>query len=284
MRKFLTPPEMTEAMLETAAAKCALPASRAFVLALLAGAYIGFAAHLATMVTTGSTEWVGVQRFLTGAVFSFGLMLAVIPGSELWTGNTMMIAGVADKRITAADMLRNWMIVYTGNLIGAVLLALLVVKGTGLTDGQFGATAIKIAYAKTAEPVYGIEHQYAYFFRGLLCNWLVCLAILIAMSAQDIGGKILGIFFPIMAFVASGFEHSVANMYFIPAGIFAKSFPAAVTASGLEPASLSVLGWGSMFTGNIIAVTLGNLAGGGLMVACAMLFAYGGKNRKQHVK
>ncbi len=283
MRKFLTPPEMTEAMLESAAAKCALPASRAFVLALLAGAYIGFAAHLATMVTTGSTEWIGVQRFLTGAVFSFGLMLAVIPGSELWTGNTMMIAGIADRRITAADMLRNWMIVYIGNLIGAVILALLVVKGTGLTDGQFGATAIKIAYAKTNEQVYGIEHQYAYFFRGLLCNWLVCLAVLIAMSAQDIGGKILGIFFPIMAFVASGFEHSVANMYFIPAGIFAKSFPAAAAASGLDAASLSALNWGSMFTGNIIAVTLGNLAGGGLMVACVMLFIHGGKKREQNL-
>ncbi|GAB1535520.1 formate/nitrite transporter family protein [Geovibrio sp. ADMFC3] len=284
MRKFLTPPEITQTMLEASASKCAMPAAKVFVLALLAGAYIGFAAHLATMVTTGSSEWIGVQRFLTGAVFSFGLMLAVIPGSELWTGNTMMIAGVMDRRITFGAMMRNWVIVYIGNLIGAALLAALIVKGTGLTDGQFGATAIKIAYAKTNESVYGIQHQYAYFFRGLLCNWLVCLAILIAMSAQDIAGKILGIFFPIMAFVASGFEHSVANMYFIPAGIFASAFPAAVSAGGFEPASLAALNWGTMFTGNIIAVTLGNLVGGGIFTACAMLFIYGGKKQENGIK
>jgi formate/nitrite transporter len=170
-------------------------------------------------------------------------------------------------------MLRNWSIVYLGNLVGSILLAFIIAQSSGLLAGPVGGTAISIAADKSSiAAVGGMDHNYAFFFRAIGCNWLVCLAVMMALAAQDISGKVLGIFFPIMAFVASGFEHSIANMYFIPAGIFAKSFPAAVEASKLAPEALAGLNWGSMFTQNIITVTLGNFVGGAIF--CGIVYWY----------
>jgi formate/nitrite transporter len=275
----LTPAQLANRLVEWGAEKKNVTGARLLILGFLAGVYIGFAAHLATVVATGDFAWIGLQKFFVGAVFSVGLMLVVIPGSELWTGNTMMTAAWLEKRLTLMDILRNWCFVYLGNLLGSVFLAWLIVSQTGLMDGAFGGTALQIASSKVSEEFTTTSHSSAYFFRALACNWLVCLAVLLAMAAKDIGGKILGIFFPIMAFVAAGFEHVVANMYFIPAGIFAKSLPLAREASGLDPVLLAQLNWWTLWQSNLLVVTLGNLVGGGFFVAAIYWWLYLRKNK-----
>ena len=272
--KYLTPKEIMQNLTDISETKAKSSVADLFLLSVLAGAYIGFAAHLATVIATGSTDWIGVKRFLIGAVFSVGLMLVIIPGSELWTGNNLMVAGLYSKRIGFVDIIRNWMIVYFGNFAGSVLIAFIIAKSSGLLDGAFGATALKISSAKINSEIYGISHNLAYFFRGIGCNWLVCLAVLIAISAQDISGKILGIFFPIMAFVASGFEHSIANMYFLTSGIFAKSFPNAVNLSGLSSDLISNINWFEMWANNLISVTLGNFVGGAIFTGTLYWWIY----------
>ena len=173
-----------------------------------------------------------------------------------------------------SGILYNWFWVYLGNLVGSVFLAWLIVAQTGIMDGPFGATALQIASAKVSQEVAGHSHNSAYLFRAIGCNWLVCLAVLQAMAAKDIGGKVLGIFFPIMAFVAAGFEHAIANMYFIPAGIFAASLENARVASGLDAGLINQLNWMSMWQNNMVAVTLGNLIGGGFFVGVAYWWLY----------
>jgi formate/nitrite transporter len=183
-----------------------------------------------------------------------------------------MIASLFEKKISITAMLKNWIIVFFGNFIGSVLVAIIIVKYGGLLDGAVGGTAIKIANAKINFTPHGVSHNVAYFFRAIGCNWLVCLAVLMAIASKDITGKIFAIFFPIMAFVASGFEHSIANMYFLSAGIFAKSFPTAVSFSGLNTSLLDSLNWVNIWSSNLIVVTLGNLVGGGFFVATFYYF------------
>ncbi len=274
MKNFLAPAELSAALVQWGQEKCAQPVARLLLLGFLAGVYIGFAAHLATVVGTGEFPWIGLKKFFVGAVFSVGLMLVIIPGSELWTGNTLMTTALLERKISLGAMLRNWWWVYLGNLAGSVFLAWLIVSQTGLLDGAFGGTAIQIASAKINHDVVGHSHNSAYFFRAIGCNWLVCLAVMLAMAAHDIGSKIVAIFFPIMAFVTAGFEHAIANMYFIPAGIFARNLPAARIASGLDSALIDQLSWGGMWQNNLIAVTLGNLVGGGVFVGAVYWWIY----------
>ncbi|MEA3544213.1 MAG: formate/nitrite transporter family protein [Thermodesulfobacteriota bacterium] len=274
MKSFLTPAELATSLVVWGEAKVRQTSLQLLVLGFLAGAYIGFAAHLATVVGTGDFSWIGMKKFLIGAVFSVGLMLVIIPGSELWTGNTMLTAAFLEKKVSFVQVMRNWFWVYLGNLLGSIFLAWMIVSQTGIMDGMFGGTALQIASAKISQEIVGHSHNSAYFFRAIGCNWLVCLAVLLALSAQDIGGKIAGVFFPIMAFVASGFEHVVANMYFIPAGIFAKDLPGACSASGLDAAVIDQLGWVVMWQNNLIAVTLGNFVGGGLFVGAVYWWLY----------
>jgi formate/nitrite transporter len=209
-----------------------------------------------------------------GAAFTVGLMLVVVAGAELFTGNNLMTVALCSRRIGLAGLLRNWGIVYAGNLVGSVALALIIVKGSALLAGPVGGTAITIAAAKVSgAQVEGVNHNVAFFFRGIGCNWLVCLAVVMAMASKSVAGKILGVFFPIMAFVASGFEHCVANMYFIPAGIFAAGFASAREACGLTALQLTSLNWVTMWTQNLIAVSLGNIVGGAIFVGVACFLA-----------
>jgi len=271
---FLGPVELAQAFVGVGERKACLPVSKMFLLAILAGVYIGFGAHLATTVGTGDLA-LGVKKLLMGAAFSVGLMLVVIPGAELFTGNNLMTVALCHGRIRLGDLFRNWAVVYAGNLVGSILLAVLIAAGSGLLNGPVGATAIGIARDKTAvAPIAHLDHNVAFFVRGIACNMLVCLAVMMAVASKDIAGKVLGIFFPIMAFVASGFEHSVANMYFIPAGIFAKAFPDAVAASRLTAEQLAGLNWASMWTCNIISVTAGNVVGGAIFVGVVYFFAH----------
>ena len=254
--------------------KAKLPISRMFLLGILAGAYIGFGAHLATTVATGEWESWGMKRFAVGAAFTVGLMLVVIAGAELFTGNNLMTVALCSKRIGMGGLLRNWLLVYVGNLVGSVVLALMIAKCSGLLAGPVGGMAIDIAAQKTSSAqIEGINHNFAFFFRGIGCNWLVCLAVLMAIASKSVSGKFLAVFFPITAFVACGFEHCVANMYFIPAGIFAKGFASARAASDVGAVQLAAMNWSTMWTQNLVSVTLGNIVGGGIFVGVSCYLA-----------
>lgn len=271
MKRFLAPAELSRTFIDIGKAKASLPAGRMIGLGILAGVFIGLAAHLATTVATGWTiagepALFGLKKFFIGAVFSTGLMMVIIPGSELFTGNNLMTVALCNRDIGFGEMLRNWVLVYLANLAGSLVLAYSIAWGTGLLSGNVGGTAISIAWSKVAASPGGVSHWVAYFFRAVWCNFLVCIAVMMAVAAQDIAGKVAAIFFPIMAFVSSGFEHIVANMYFIPAGIIAARFPAAVEASGLSAAEVAQLTWKSMITANFVPVTLGNIVGGGILV------------------
>ena len=251
-----TPPQVAQAMLSGMEGKAGLPLLKMFLLAVCAGAFIAFGAQAANVAAHNVTQ-VGLQRLVMGCVFPVGLMMVVLLGAELFTGNCMMVAALADGRIGMGKLLRNWVVVYLGNLVGAlVIVGLVNASGQlGYSDCGLAVLTIKIAATKCSLGFW------AAFCGGILCNILVCIAVLLAMASKDIVGKIAGIWFPIMAFVLSGFEHSVANMYYIPAGLLALANPtyaAAAQAAGVATEAVSVLG----LLSNLLPVTLGNIVGG----------------------
>lgn len=268
----LLPPEMAKRAEAIGVAKAGLSAPRLLVLGALAGAFIAFGAIFATVAATGSAGLpYGVGRALTGLVFCLGLVLVIVGGAELFTGNNLIVMALASGRITIGDVLRNWVLVYLGNLVGAVFVAALVFlaghhEGAG---GQVGLTALKIANAKCAIPF--VEA----FARGVLCNLLVCLAVWLCFSARSTADKVLAILFPISAFVAAGFEHCVANMYFVPIGLFirAGAGPEFWERAGTNPEAFAELGLGG-FMANLLPVTLGNIVGGALLVGVVYWFVY----------
>ena len=231
-------------------AKANLPVLQMFVLAVLAGAFIGLGAVAYTAVMTGVDASFGPAKLLGGMIFSLGLFLVIIGGAELFTGTALMVMAAVDRRITVGQLLRSWSVVYAGNVTGAGLLAL-VFGLSGLFDGQMGETAAKIPQAKAALlPIEALA-------RGALCNALVCLAVWLSFAARTAAGKILVILWPISAFVLLGLEHSVANMYFFPQGWLAGSQVTFKDAAA-----------------NLVWVTLGNVIGGAGGVALAYRFAY----------
>ena len=249
--------------------KATSPWFSVLVLGILAGAYIAFGGMLASTVTfdLASKMGTGFAKFMSGATFSLGLMLVVIAGAELFTGNNLMISSVMAGRIGFGKMLARWGVVYAANFIGAILLSLLFAY-SGLwktADGALGAYAVKVAATKSSLPF--LEA----LLRGVGCNWLVCLAVWMALASRQIIGKIFAIFFPIMGFVALGFEHSVANMYFIPTGIFLHTLMGVATPEGFTPESLS---WASFLVRNLLPVTLGNIVGGVFFVGMGYWGAY----------
>jgi formate transporter len=237
---------------------------QAFVLGVLAGAFIGLGAVLATLVGTDSSFGFGVTRWLAGIAFSLGLILVVIAGAELFTGNNLMVMAVASGQVTAGRLFRMWAIVYVGNFIGALSIVVMVVLAGWWTldDKAVGSSALSIAATKTALPFGTV------FFRGILANALVCLAVWLATGARSFTDKVFAIVPPIAAFVANGFEHSVANMYFIPIGFLLKD-KAGVT-STVNTSSLTVAG----FLRNLAASTLGNVVGGAVLVGIVYWFVY----------
>jgi formate/nitrite transporter len=250
-------------------AKATSPWFTVFVLGILAGSYIGFGGLLSTTVTFDmASKWgLGFTKILGGAAFSVGLMLVVIAGAELFTGNNLMVSSVMSKEITFGTMAERWGIVYLANFIGSILVALLFYfSGLWKTgDGALGAAAVKIACNKVT-----LSFGEA-LWRGIGCNWLVCLAVWMALAARQTIGKIFAIFFPIMAFVAIGFEHSVANMYFIPTGILLLNGAGLSLPQGLDP---NALGWISFLWNNLLPVTIGNIIGGAVFVGMSYWGAY----------
>jgi formate/nitrite transporter len=251
------------------------------VLGILAGAYIGFGGELANMIGHDAAKFVGagLAAFIKGAVFSVGLMLVVIAGAELFTGNTLITMSVLDGKSKFSGLLYNWSIVYVANFIGSILMVY-IMFGSGLLEGPnvaVGAAALKTAAGKASLAFWPA------FFRGILCNWLVCLAVWMALTSRNTIGKIWAIFFPIMAFIASGFEHSVANMYIIPVGMLLKGVnevAAAATAAGVTPEALANVGWYGFLVKNLVPVTLGNIIGGGFFVATLYWLALVRKSKK----
>jgi formate/nitrite transporter len=227
--------------------KATMPVIQTIMLGVLAGAFIAFGAMFFTLVMSGNPLGFGPGRLLGGLAFSLGLILVVVGGAELFTGNNLIVMAWAERKVTTLQLLRTWGVVYFANLAGAIGTALMVHwSGTiALGDGAVAATVSRLAETKIALPFSEA------FFRGVLCNVLVCLAVWLCFAAHDVASKVLAIIFPISAFVALGFEHSVANMYFVPVAWLA----------GAESVTLAG------FVRNLVPVTLGNVVGGGLFVA-----------------
>lgn len=270
---FFSPAEITQTALTTCHRKTLLPWYKQFVLAILAGAFIAFASS-GSNVAIHTIKSVGIAKALAGALFATGLIMVVIAGAELFTGNCLIVMSCVDGQSSWTSLLKNWFFVYAGNLAGALLVVFLIL-GSGqlnFSKGLLGGFTIHVAAYKT-----GLTFANA-FLMGILCNWLVCIAVWMSYGAQDIAGKILAIFFPIWLFITSGFEHSVANMYYIPAGIIAKSNPVWVQQAislGAASEKLEALNWGSFFINNLLPVTLGNIVGGALFVGIAYWFVFG---------
>lgn len=249
-------------MVKASIAKAERKALPTLILGFLAGAYIAFAGIVATMVTHDASQYIGygLAKFFSGLIFSVALILVIVAGAELFTGNNLMIMAWLRRKISASGLLRNWLLVYISNFLGALFVAWLMYH-SGLwqvNQGLTGAAAVSIAQAKVSMTFIQAV------IRGVLANWLVCLAVWVAYSALDLSGKILGIAFAITTFVASGFEHSIANMYFIPTGIF-------LGGPGLT--------WSEFFAANLLPVTLGNIIGGAVLVGMLYWFVY---NREEH--
>jgi formate transporter len=242
-------------------------------LAVLAGAFIALGGMFATTVLAGADGVVpfGISRLLSGVVFCLGLILVVVGGAELFTGNTLMVMAWAAGEVRLREMLRAWAIVYIGNFVGAVGTAALVfLSGQYLAGkGSVAGVALNLALNKVT---LSFDHA---FFLGILCNVLVCLAVWLAFGARSTTDKVLAVLFPVSAFVVAGFEHSVANMYLIPLGLFIKAWaPAALWAEiGGDAANYAALTWPAFFV-SLIPVTIGNIIGGGVLVGLIYWFIY----------
>jgi formate transporter len=270
----LLPPAMTRKAEDVGVAKATMPVVRMLVLAVLAGSFIALGACFSTVATTGAADALGYgpARVLAGVVFSLGLVLVVVGGAELFTGNNLLVMALVARRVTGRAVLRNWAIVYVGNLVGAIATALLVyLSGQYRTgSGAIGKQALDVAVAKATLP-FGEA-----LARGILANALVCLAVWLCLSARTVTDKIVAIVLPITAFVAAGFEHSIANMYFLPIGLFVKAgAPAGFwTDAGTSSGAYDDLTWGSFLVDNLVPVTIGNVIGGAVLVGVAYALAY----------
>jgi formate/nitrite transporter len=274
----LLPAEMATRAEYLGVRKAEMPAFTMFMLSLLAGAFISLGAIFATTVAAGGMSVTaadgalayttglpyGVTRLLTGLVFSLGLILVVVGGAELFTGNNLIVMAWASGKVTGRALLRNWVIVYTGNFVGSIATAGLMFFTKQYTFGSdaVGITALKVAVGKCD---LGFNQAIAL---GILCNALVCLAVWLTYSARTTIDKIFAIIFPITAFVAAGFEHSIANMYYISYALLIKGFdPVFMAKIGDKVPKLELLTWKAFFINNLIPVTIGNIIGGAVLVA-----------------
>jgi formate transporter FocA len=270
----LLPPEMAKKAENIGVNKVNLGPFRMLALAVLAGAFIALGAVFMTTVTAGASGVLpyGIARLLGGVAFCLGLILVVVAGAELFTGNNLIVMAWASRKVTTGKLLRNWIIVYFGNFIGAVLTAYGVYLSGQYAFGQgaVGLQALTIANAKV-----GLSFTQAIVL-GVFCNALVCMAVWLCMSARTTTDRILSILFPISAFVAAGFEHSIANMYFVPVALFIKNgAPAEFWSNiGKTAADFSNVTWGNFFVANLLPVTIGNIIGGVLMVGLVYWFIY----------
>lgn len=275
----LKPADILNASVDSGISKTGSSFKKLLIMGIMAGAYIAFAGAAANMAGFNllmSPDTYGTGRILVGTVFATGLIMVLLAGAELFTGNSLITLAVLEKKVTLTKMFRNWVIVYIANFIGSVFVAFLVYKTGLFSSGEdmLGAFTVRLAAGK-------VNMSFGQCFTsGILCNWLVCLAVWSSTGADSTIGKIFSAFFPIWLFVTAGFEHSIANMYFIPAGIFASSSETFTALSGLSSDSLANLTWQGMFANNIIPVTLGNVVGGVCFVAMGYWMALQKKDEK----
>ena len=251
-----------------AANKAKLPLGRTFVLSMLAGMMIGMGATFMLLVKSDSDLSFAVSQILGGLCFSLGLLCVIVAGAELFTGNTLMVAGACDKKCAWSAMLKNWVVVYVGNLVGSLLLVGIMVGANfgGMNGGAVGNAMINVAYSKISlSPV-------VIFFRGIMCNWLVCLAVWMGFAGRTVIDKVFTTIFPVVAFVACGFEHCVANMFFLPMGIAALGVYGYSGAGDIAAITQALTASGAAY--NIALATLGNIVGGAVFVGLAYWAAY----------
>ncbi len=266
----VSPPQMLKKVHDIGISKARLRILPLFLLAVLAGVYIAFGGVFSTIISTGMVGFVpyGVMKTLQGLVFSLGLVLVVVAGAELFTGNMLMVVALANQKITFVQLFRNWGLVYVGNFIGSLLVAglMLLARTYTFSSGELGKNMLSIANAKLG---YSFSQAFAL---GILCNILVCLAVWLSFSAKNTTDKIISVIFPITAFIAAGFEHCVANMYLIPVAIFLRRIaPEFVVSTQL---SAEALNWSNFIVKNLLPVTLGNILGGALFVGLIYFWAY----------
>ena len=269
---YSSPSEIADSAISIGVRKANLSTSAKFLLGILAGAFIAFGAQAANLITHTITDSASA-KLTAGLIFPAGLIMVIMAGAELFTGNCLMIISLAERRITFTKLLWSWLVVYAGNFAGSLIVAYLVsLSGQwNLTGGLLGGLTLKTAAAKIS-----LSFTEALTL-GILCNWLVCLAVWMSFGAKDGVSKAACIFFPIWVFIASGFEHSIANMYYIPAGILAKSNPSYVSRAleiGASQTGIDSLNVLRMFTRNLIPVTIGNIIGGCMFVGLAYWFVY----------
>jgi formate transporter len=265
----LPPAEMAERMENVGVKKAKLDFWSMFVLGIVAGAFIAFGGEFYTVIVTDNGLSYGLSKLVGGLVFCLGLILVIVAGAELFTGNNLIVMAWVAGKLTLGQLMRNWVIVYLGNFVGSIGVALLmqISKQWTFANYHVGATALNIANGKVNIP---FTEAVA---RGILCNVLVCLAVWLCMSGRSVVDKIVAVIFPVTAFVASGFEHSIANMYFIPMGMLLKGEPEVLAAAGKVAGDLVNLNLAG-FLRNLIAVTTGNIFGGGFLVAAVYWFVY----------
>lgn len=277
---IVLPQQIVASNMAAAKNKTTLPLCRLILLGIFAGMFIACGAS-ASSVAMHNISNVGLARLVAGSIFPVGLMMIVFVGGELFTGDCLMIMGCLHGQFPAWRMIKVLTVVFFSNFIGAALIAILV-KASGqyhYTNDLLGAFTIKVAVGKLTMS-FG-----AAFASGILCNVFVCIAVLMAAASKDIAGKVWAIFFPIMAFVVSGYEHCVANMYYIPAGIFAAAdssyVKAAETTYGYTASQFELLTWGNFVTKNLIPVTLGNIVGGMIFVGLPLYLIHSAKIRAE---
>lgn len=268
----LMPPAMAAKAEQVGVAKANLPLRRLVPLGVLAGAFIALGANFSTVVTASGGMAPGITRLLGGVVFALGLVLVVVCGAELFTGNTLIVMAYMSRKVTARALLRNWLVVYVSNFVGAGATAALVVLSGRLSagDGSVGVRAMATADAKG-----GLAFGEA-IVSGVLANCLVCLAVWMTLSARTLTDKVLVIVPPVAAFVAAGFEHSVANMYFFPAALLHREWAGDGfwAATGATPDQFTDLGWSEFLLDNLVPVTIGNIIGGAVLVGLVYWFVY----------
>lgn len=267
------PKEIAQATVGIGKGKATNAASKLFVLAFFAGMFIAFGATAANTVSTG-VQPAAVAKLLGAMVFPTGLAMVLVAGSELFTGNSLIIVGLLQKEVKLADMLKNWAVVWIGNLVGSIFVAWLVNMGGQLDifKNEEKVSLIAVTTMKVAATKCSLSLTAALCL-GILCNIMVCIAVWMSFGAKTVSCKIVAIYLPIMAFVLCGFEHSVANMYYIASGLFAKGNAAYAAVLDTIP-NIGNLTWGNYFIKNLIPVTIGNVIGGSLVVGCLYWFAY----------
>lgn len=258
-----SPKEIAERVESVGVAKARLPLLSLVMLGMLAGAFIGLGALFFVLVISDAGLGFAASRVLGGVCFSLGLLLVVVAGAELFTGNNLLVMAWADGKLSTRDVLRNWIVVCTANFAGAAGLAAVVFLSghAELNGGAIGKTYLSIATAKVSLPFWTA------FFRGVLCNVLVCMAVWMTLAGRSVTDKMIAIVFPISAFVAAGFEHSIANMYVIPLAMMLKASGAA-----LPPGGDAIDAWG--LAANLVPVIAGNLIGGSVLVALVYYIIY----------